>query len=442
MRTYITALFFLLIYNTTQAQSINLAKVDNLMNLLDKHGLAMGSLAISVNGKICYQKAIGGAYIGKSEKSIHANSDTKYRVGSISKLLTAIMVFQLIDEGRLRLDQTIASYFPQLPNAEKITIGNLLSHRSGLHDYTKDTNYFEDWAYRPLTEEELLKIILQRGSDTLPNTKTDYNNSNYLILSYIIEKASNIPYSDALNKMIVGKLGLKNTYFGGPANTKKNESFSYSYKDNKWLIERETNLSNHSGAGGIISNPTDLAIILDALFSGRLTSASSLNTMKLITDGFGFGLQTWTIKEETGYGKGGKIDGFLANAYYFPKQKMSVVYCTNGYIYPMDDIYNAILAFCLSYKDDVELFKPTAKPNLNIYTGKYSAMRLPITVVVNADGLNITAETKGQIFNLEPLGINRFMNKPHGYFFYFDPKKDLLVIKEKDNIYYLKKTTQ
>ena len=106
-------------------QFVNVPKLDSLLNLLASKDLAMGSLTIAKNGIVQYQKAIGCSYIDR-EKKLNADINTKYRIGSATKMFTAVMIFQLIEEGKLRLDQKLNTYFPTLPNADKITIQHAL----------------------------------------------------------------------------------------------------------------------------------------------------------------------------------------------------------------------------------------------------------------------------------------------------------------------------
>lgn len=205
----ITISFALILLSTTYPQAPNTKKLDSLFSTLQQHELANGSIAVSLNGKIVYQRAIGFAAL-EGNKKIAPDINTKYRIGSISKMFTAVMIFQLIGEGKLHLSDKLATYFPQLPNADKITIKNMLYHRSGLHDYTHDTN-FPDWMNKPKTHKELLQIIAGKGADFEPDAKADYCNSNYLLLSYIIEKIDKAPYATALEKRITTKLGLTHT---------------------------------------------------------------------------------------------------------------------------------------------------------------------------------------------------------------------------------------
>jgi CubicO group peptidase (beta-lactamase class C family) len=224
------------IQNTIQNQgasgkSLNVTKLDSLFNSFATRDLAMGSLTISKNGIVQYQKAIG--YSFKENEKIQANIDTKYRIGSISKLFTAVMIFQLIEEGKINLNQKLNVYYPNLPNADKITIRNMLYHRSGLHDYTKDTD-FPEWMDKFKTHDDLLTIIIEKGTDFEPDAKADYCSSNYLLLGYIIERVCKTTYGNALQKRITSKMGLQNTYYGSSINISKNESASYKYADNAW----------------------------------------------------------------------------------------------------------------------------------------------------------------------------------------------------------------
>jgi len=126
------------------------------------------------------------------------------------------MIFQLIDEGKIKLTTTLDTFFLNLPNAKKITINNLLNHRSGLHNITEHPDYL-NWMTQPKTHVEMLEIISKDTIDFQPNEKMSSTNTNYIVLGYIVEKISDQPYSKELDKRITSKIGLANTYFGkGP----------------------------------------------------------------------------------------------------------------------------------------------------------------------------------------------------------------------------------
>src|ERR1044072_7987239 len=145
----------LIIFSVSYSQSLNVKKLDSLFDVLQTRHLATGSVAVSINGKPVYQKAIGFITLDSNRKAV-PDINTKYRIGSVSKMFTAVMILQLIEEGKLSLDQSLSTFYPQLPNAGKITIKDMLYHRSGLHNYNVDTN-FPDWMDKPKTQEELLK---------------------------------------------------------------------------------------------------------------------------------------------------------------------------------------------------------------------------------------------------------------------------------------------
>lgn len=423
---------------TCFGQLINVKKLDRFLTTLNSKGMAMGSVAISRNGVIEYQKAIGYSSI-TSDKKVPTDINTKYRIGSATKMFTAVMIFQLIEEGKINYDQKLSSYFPDLPNAGKITIRNMLYHRSGLHDYTKDTD-FSGWMDNPKSHVELLSIIKEKGSDFEPGTKADYSNSNYLILGYIIEKLCKMPYADAIKKKITLKLNLKDTYFGKPIDINDNESTSYKYSNNNWTKEKETNLPIHGGAGSIVSTPTDMVNFMDALFSNKLISKSSLSEMITIVDDYGMGMFRNKYGNKPSFGHNGRIEEFYSALWYFPDEKLSFAYCTNGINYPRTDLIEGILKIIFN-----EPFKIPFTQNNNLksedldkYLGEYSSGQIGVNCT--KDGIKLFLETRGNSFEAKRIGDNYFMNAVSGYFFEFYPHKGELLIKETDNIYYLKRT--
>lgn len=430
-------IFLTFLISTSFGQDINIKKLDSFLTALSSKGLAMGSLTISKNGLIKYQKAIGYSFVGNDEK-ITADINTKYRIGSATKMFTSVMIFQLIDEGKLKLDDKLSTYFPDLPNATKITIQNMLYHRSGLHDYTRGTN-FPNWMDKPKSHEELLNIIKQKGSDFEPDTKADYCNSNYLILGYLIEKICKMPYLDALKIRITSKLNLKATYFGKPININDNESASFRYSNNNWSKEKETDLSIHGGAGSIVSTPTDMIKFIDALFSYKLISKASLAKMETMVDDYGMGMFPNKYGDRPSFGHNGRIEEFYTALWYFPNEKLAFAYCTNGINYPRKDIIEGFLKICFNEPFAIPFAKGKKSENedLDKYLGEYTSDQ--IVVNCTKGGTKLLLETRGKVFEAEKISDNYFMNPTSGYFFEFYPDKGELHIKETDNIYYLKR---
>ena len=122
------------------AQNFDKDKLNAYFDTLSKHNKFMGSIAIFQNGKLIYTKSVGFADI---EKGIKNTEKTIFRVGSISKTFTTVLVFKAIEEKKLKLDQKLSSFFPSVKNANSITIEQMLRHRSGIFNITDDKDYFQ-----------------------------------------------------------------------------------------------------------------------------------------------------------------------------------------------------------------------------------------------------------------------------------------------------------
>lgn len=282
------------------AQELDKVKLDNYFDVLEMNNKFMGSIAISQNGKIVYKKSVGFSDV---ENKIQADENTKYRIGSISKTFTSVITFKAIEENKLQLTQTIEKYFPTIKDADKITIEHLLRHRSGIHNYT---NYdFLKWNTQPKTEEEMIKIISSIGSDFEPDSKAAYSNSNYILLTYILERSFNKSYRQLLTEYIIEPLRLKNTYLGSEIKIENKEAKSYKLVDS-WKLEPETDISVVLGAGGIVSTPQDLVVFNNALFGGKLLKNESLEQMKSIKDNYGLGVMSLPFDNQLGYSQIGR----------------------------------------------------------------------------------------------------------------------------------------
>jgi D-alanyl-D-alanine carboxypeptidase len=337
-----------------KAQNLNTAKLDSFFNELNSHDRSMGSAAIASNGIVVYQKAIGYGQINGDIKT-PATIKTKYRIGSISKMFTGTMIFQLIEEGKLSLTTTLSTYYPQVPNASKITVGEMLSHRSGLHNFTNDSLYLT-YNTKPQTEADMLSIIQKEPSDFEPDSKASYSNTNFVLLGYIIEKLTKVTYAEALKKRITTKIGLADTYYGGKASIAMNEAYSYTF-DGKWEQQPETDMSVPGGAGAIVSTPADLCKLISALFAGKLISEASLEQMKTIKEGYGMAMFPIPFYDKKTYGHSGGIDGFTSMLLYSPDDKMAVAYTTNGTRFSANDVIIGMLSIYFNKPYTIPDFK-------------------------------------------------------------------------------------
>ena len=336
-------------------------KIDSLLKAYHKNDEFMGSVILSENGKTVYENTVGFSDFKAKKK---ANTDTKYRIGSVTKTFTATLIFKAIEENKLKLIETIEHYFPNVKNANKITIAHLLQHRSGIHSFTKDKWFFDNRT-KYISSTEMLSKISKYESDFEPNTKGEYSNSNYFLLALILEKIYNDSYENLLQEKICKPLNLNNTYSGKEININDNESYSFSF-DEKWIEFPETDLSTAKGTGSIVSTPIDLNNFFECLLTGKVLTAENLTLMKTIKDRYGMGLFRYTINDRQGFGHRGRIDEFRATSIYFSQEKLSFTLMSNGSKIDINEIYTEILKLFLG-DAPVEISESELKNFVGVY---------------------------------------------------------------------------
>ncbi|WP_158795450.1 serine hydrolase [Pedobacter sp. L105] len=434
-KSILTSLLFISCVCFTHAQSVNKSRIDSLLTAVAADNQGMGSLAISQNGAIVYQKSTGFSAVNGDHHPLATNK-TRYRIGSISKMFTAVMIFQLMDEHKLQLDTKLSVYYPELPNADKITISQMLNHRSGLHNFVRDSIYQSDMV-KPHTEAEMIAMFKDDAPDFEPDSKADYSNTNYVLLGYIVEKLTNMTYAQVLKQQIVNKIGLTDTYYGAKINPLKGEAYSYQFK-NTWQTVPETDISIVAGAGGIVSTPDDLVKFINALFNGKLISEVDLSLMRTFRNGFGMGMFQLPFGNKKAYGHNGDIDGFSSVVGYFPEQKMAYAYCANGVDYPISNLMTGVLNIYYNIPYDIPVFHTPVLTagQLDKYIGNYSCLNLPIKIVVTRDGGTLLAQVTGQpSFILKPLGDDKFGFLRTGLVFNFKPANFEFVLEQGGSAY-------
>jgi CubicO group peptidase (beta-lactamase class C family) len=428
IKTLLTIFLTLALFTAGYAQTLDKAKLDQFFDRLAEKNKAMGSLTVARDGNVLYSRAIGYSQINGAAKK-PSTAATRYRVGSITKMFTAAMIFQFVEEGKLKLTDTLDKFFPQIPNAKKITIAHILAHRSGIHSFTEDAD-FPSWEMQPKTKDELLAVIAKGKPDFEPGEKMAYSNTGYILLGYIVEKLGGKPYQEALKERITSKLGLKDTYLGtGNTEVNKNESFSYSYVGD-WKQEAETHLSIPGGAGSLISTPTDLVKFIQALFDLKLISQESLNQMMQNK----MGMFTFPLDGKTLYGHGGGIDGFNALLVYLPEEKLALAYTSNGKVYPVNNIILSIFDIYRNKPFQIPTFESMAvSPEvLDKYVGVYASPGFPLKITVTRQGPTLQAQATGQSsFPLDATAQDKFKFEPAGIVIEFDAAKNQMTLKQR-----------
>ena len=417
------------------AQTLDKAKLDQFFDRLAEKNKAMGSLTIAKDGKVLYTRAIGyGQINGTEEKPLTAAS--RFRIGSITKMFTATMILQLAEEGKLKLTETLDKFFPQVPNAPKITIVQILGHRSGIPNVRRDQNAQGNVSSIPITKDEMLALIVKATPDFEPGTKNSYSNAGYFLLGLILEKVTGKPYEEVLRERITAKIGLRDTYTAtGNIDVNKNESLTYFNLGGNWQQGHETHPSVFFGAGHVISTSNDLARFIQALFDGKLISKESLDQMKTMRDGEGLGMMPFTFAGKIFFGHTGGGDNYGAWLSYEPEEKLTVAYTTNAKVYPVDNIVRGVI--------DIYYNKPFTIPTLegivvspevlDKYVGVYSTPGAPVKWTITREGGTLFFQPPGAQSTpvpLEATAQDKFQIEGAATF-EFDAAKNQLIIKRK-----------
>jgi CubicO group peptidase (beta-lactamase class C family) len=351
--------------------------------------------------------------------------DTRFRISSITKMYTAVMIFQLIEEGKLKLDDTLDKFFPQIPNASSITIAQILSHRSGIPNITPDGS-----GMQPRTREERVAEIAKGQPDFEPGSKHLYSNSGFVLLGYIIEKVDGRSYQDALKDRIVSKLGLKNTYMGtGNTNVERNESLSYRWLG-EWKEAREPDFSITAGAGAIVSTPLDMIKFIQGLFDLKLISKKSLDQMKVMRDDEGMGMEPFTFDGRSLFGHTGGSNTSGAWLAYYPEEKLALAYTTNAKIYPVKNIVSGVFDIYWNRPFEIPSFDAfKIRPEiLDQYTGVYTAPGAPVKWNITRKDSTLFIQGGDTPIPLEAMAENKFTITT-GVTVEFDAAKKQMIIR-------------
>ena len=283
-------------------------QLDAYFDKLQAGGQVSGSIAISERGVMRYQRSIGFATIDNGVPQ-PADAGTRYRVGAVTRLFTTALTMQLAEGGSITLDNKVAEFFPDVPNAIQVSYRDVLLRRSGLTD-----------------------------------------DSNYLLLGYMLEKVYEKSYATIVAQRIAGKLGLVRTYYKGTGGSTTLESVSYRWEPDGWREDPITDTQMVGGAGGLVSNANDLVVFMDALIAGRVVSQQSFATMRGEDDNPAIGLYPVTIRDIAAFGERGTVASFNAAVYHFPAQNVSLAWTSNASRVPMDDLLAEVVTLLAGKK--------------------------------------------------------------------------------------------
>ena len=318
------------------------AKADEYMSAAVKVDGFSGSVLVARDGKPIFNKGYGMANI---ELGVPNAPQTVYRLGSVTKQFTGMAITILQERGKLSVNDPICKYLADCPAAwQPITVKNLLTHTSGMTNYTS----FPDFAKTtilPITPAEMVKILKEKPLEFTPGEKFAYSNSGYFVLGAIIEKVSGKTYADFLQENIFTPLGMKDTGYDNPLKIIKNRAAGYQRVGGEIINASYMDMSVPYAAGSLYSTTGDLLLWDQALYTEKLVKQKSLDEIFTpFKSGYGYGWGIGKKFDRREISHGGGIYGFATEISRFPDDKVTVVVLSNVQAAPSGKIAGDLAA--------------------------------------------------------------------------------------------------
>ncbi|QIL42587.1 beta-lactamase family protein [Pedobacter sp. HDW13] len=317
---------------TVQAQKLN-NQIDSLISaaISDQQGPG-GVFMVARKGQVLYQKAFGKANL---ELDVNLTTESVFQLGSMTKQFTAVAVMLLVQQGKLKVTDPVRRYIPDYPGGDKITIHHLLTHTSGIKDFTK-MKALAGIALKEMTPKMVVDFFKDEPVDFAPGERFEYNNSGYVLLGYLIELVSGEPYATFIQQHIFNQLGMAHSYYASDRQVIYNRAYGYQKKESGYVNKTAVNFSVPFASGALMSTLADLLKwqnalnqnkLLNAVVTQQAFSSYKLNNGEVFNYGYG-----WHIKEIGGLparAHGGSIFGFKSMGVYVPGEDIYVVGLTN-----------------------------------------------------------------------------------------------------------------
>ncbi len=408
-----------------QSQEIDVKKIDSYISLLEKNNKAIGAVAIAKDGKQLYSRTFGQ---DMPKGHIVSSKPLKYQIGSVTKMLTATMILQLAEKNKIDLDDKIDRYFPDLPNAKKISINNLLMHNSGLGDFVVKNDSLVFWLAKPVSDKEIYSEIIRQGVAFEPGDSIRYSNTGYYLLTRILEKTYRKNYKAILYDNIIKPLRLTDTRSIDAKDNREDVAKSYSLGTD-WNEIEDFYFPNVIGVGDVVTTPSEMNIITSAILNGVLISKESVEKMKpLAKQGFGKGLMGVPFYDKLFFGHGGDTFGTHSITAGNPDDGITVSMMINGEVMPHNDITIGLLSILYGKEYTFPDFtKYAADPAIfTAYEGTYSTEGFPLKIMIFKQGNDLMAQATGQSsFPLEPTGRDKFRFLAAAIEIEFTPEKKM-----------------
>jgi CubicO group peptidase (beta-lactamase class C family) len=318
-------------------------KINSYANHLVEANKFSGTIFIARGDSIIFSKGYG---LADRAHDIANNSNTVFKIGSMTKQFTATALMQLVDQKKITIESKLVEFIPDYPNGNKITIHHLLTHTSGIPNYTKLPD-FGKISLLPAKIEELISHIKNLPLEFEPGSKFRYNDSGYLLLTYIIEKVSGIFYSEYLQNNIFDKLDMKSSgYLSNKIIKNLASGYVYNSKLKSIVNANYFDTSVPQGAGGLYSTVLDLYKWERSFYKDEILSKESkekMFTFSMADYGYGWGKEL-RKGGRVSIGHNGIINGFSSIIHRFVDDNVIIIVLANIENFEVNELFNKIPA--------------------------------------------------------------------------------------------------
>jgi CubicO group peptidase (beta-lactamase class C family) len=318
-----------------QSRAALVARLDSIANAPVKAGNVAGLAVAVVKGRdTLLMRGYGFADL---ENRVPVTPKTVFRIGSITKQFTSSAVMQLVEQGKIGLDDDITKYLPNIPtHGRRVLVRHLLNHTSGIPSYTDVGPQFGRVMRMDLAHDSLLAIVADDSLMFDPGSHFYYNNTGYYILGMLLEKVTGSPYGEYLAKQLFTPLGLKGTTYCDTKRLIPNRAQGYDRGRDGFTNADYISMNLPYAAGSLCSTVEDLVSWTNQLAMGKVVSAASYREMTTpvrFTTGrpmtYGYGLSSDTIGAHRVISHGGGINGFVSQLTFLPQDSLVVSVLTN-----------------------------------------------------------------------------------------------------------------
>ena len=304
---------------------VTTAKLDSLLKP-DTTGRAFnGSVLVAQNGKIILEKGYG---FKNKKENLPNTANTIYQIGSITKQFTSAIILQLVASKKMTLQDKLSKYIPGYPRGDSITVEELLTHTSGIYNYTNDGDFMRDKSEHPIARDSLLALFEYNTLDFSPGTKWSYSNSGYILLGMIIEKVTGKSYFRVVREKIFEPLGMSHSGFDFTHLKTPDKATGYAgdLRAPVGIVDSSVSFA----AGAIYTTVGDLYKWDRALYTNQVVDQALLQkAFTVYQSNYGYG---WMIIDS--YGKktvqhGGGITGFASYILRVPGDQICIILLTN-----------------------------------------------------------------------------------------------------------------